>query len=144
MSSKEIFSSSLPGKNECDLCEKTFTHRKDLLRHQCTIHGEKSFECPLCPYKTVRKDKLVLHQKVHTKTSSDQAINGEHKNETKTQLSSKPKESQQSSNLKRKISHQDPVRASKYSRQENIIDPVDNEQFLNDIQKHENHNHACI
>ena len=74
MSSEEIFSSSLPGKNECDLCEKTFTHRKDLLRHQPTIHGEKSFECPLCLYKTVRKDNLILHQKVHTKTSSNQAL----------------------------------------------------------------------
>ena len=141
---KKFFSSSLPGKNECELCEKSFTHQKDPLRHQRTIHGEKSFECPLCPYKTVRKDKLVSHQKVHTKTSSDQALNGECKNETKAQLSSKPKESQQPSNLKRKISHQLSVRHSKYPRQENIIDPVDNDQFLNDIEKQENQNHAFI
>ena len=130
MSSEGILSSSLAGKNECELCEKSFTYRKDLLRHQCTIHGEKLFECPLCPYKTARKDKLVSHQKVHTKTSSDQALNGERKNEIKAQPSSKPKETQQSSNLKRKILHQDPVRSSKYPRQENIIDPADNDQFL--------------
>ena len=65
------------------------------------FHGEKSFECSLCPYKTVRKDKLVSHQKVYTKTSSDQTTNIKPKNETKTQLSSKkidlPKEP---SNLK--------------------------------------------
>ena len=54
MSSEEIFSSSLPGKNECELCEKSFTYRHDLLRHRRTIHGEKSFECDLCPYKTAR------------------------------------------------------------------------------------------
>ena len=113
MSSEEILSSSLAGKNECELCEKIFTHRKDLLRHQHTIHGEKSFECHLSQYNE-RKDKLVSHQKVHTKTSSDQALNRERKNETKTQPSSKPKETQQSSNLKQKISHQDPVRPSKY------------------------------
>ena len=144
MSSKEIFSSSLPGKNERELCEKTFTHQKDLLRHQRTIHGEKLFECPLCPYKTARKDNLILHQKVHTKTSSDQFLNRERKNETKIRPSSEPKESQQPSNLKRKISHQDPVKPSKYSRQENIIDPIDYEQFLNDIQKQENHDKAFI
>ena len=144
MSSEEIFSSSVPGKNECELCEKSFTHRKDLLRHQCTIHGEKSFECPLCPYKTARKDKLVSHQKIDTKTSSDQVTNIEPKNYTKTHPSFEHEETQQPFNLKRKISHQDPVRASKYSRQENIIDPDDNDQFLNDIQKHENQNHAFI
>ena len=144
MSSEKMFSSSLPGKNECELCEKTFTHRKDLLRHQCTIHGDKLFECPLCPYKTARKDNLIPHQKVHTKTSSDQVTNIELKNYTKTHPSSEPKETQQPPNLKRKISHQESVKPSKYPRKENVIDPDDNEQFFKDIQKHENQNHAFI
>ena len=34
--------------------------------------------------------------------------------------------------------------ASKYPQQENIIDPVDNEQFLNDIEKQENKDKAFI
>ena len=101
-------------------------------------HGEKSFECHLCPYKTARKDMLVSHQKVHTKTSSDQVTNIEPKNETKTQPSSKPKETQQRPKLKRKISHQESVRPSKYLRQQNIINPDDNEQFLYDIQDLQN------
>ena len=83
---------------------KSFAHQKDLLRHQHTIHGEKSFECYLCPYMTARKDKLLSYQKVHTKSSSDQALNRKRKNKTETQLSSKkinlPKETQQPSNLK--------------------------------------------
>ena len=86
MSSEGILSSSLAGKNECQLCEKSFVYCHDLLRHQHTIHGEKSFECSLCPYKTAKKDKLVSHQKVHTKTSSDQTTNMKPENETETQL----------------------------------------------------------
>ena len=79
MSSKGIFSSSLPGKNECQLCQKSFTYRHHLLRHQRTIHGEKTFECDPCPYTAARKDMLVSHQKVHTKTSSNQPLNGKPK-----------------------------------------------------------------
>ena len=48
MSSKGILSSSLTGKNECELRGKSFIHRQDLLRHQHTIHGEKTFKCHLC------------------------------------------------------------------------------------------------
>ena len=88
---------------------------------------------------------LISHQKVHTKSSSDRTLSGEPKNETKTQLSLNkidlPKEP---SNIKRKITHQESVRPSEYPRQENIIDLVDNEQFLSDIQKHENHDKAFI
>ena len=87
---------------------------------------------------------LISHQKVHTKISSDRTLSGKPKNETKTQLSPNkidlPKEP---SNIKRKITHQESVRPSKYPRHKNIIDPVDNEQFLNDIQKHENHGSIC-
>ena len=142
MSSEGTFSSSLAGKNECELCKKSFAYRHDLLRHQRTIHGEKKLKCHLCPYRTARKDMLVSHQKLNTNTSSDQALKRECKNETKTQLSSNkinlPNQTQQPSNLKRKISHQVPVSPCKYPRPENIIDPVDNDQFLNDIEKQEN------
>ena len=55
-----------------------------------------------------------------------------------------PKETQQPSNLRRKIPHQDQVTPSKHPRLENIIDSDDNEQFLNGIQKHENQDHARI
>ena len=136
MSSEGILSSSVTGK----------THGKDLLRHHRTIHGEKKFKCHLCSYRMARNDNLFLYQKVHTKSSSDQTPKIKPKNETKTQLSSKKidllKEIQQPSNLKCKIPHQYPVTDSKYPRQENIIDPVDYDQFLNDIQKHENHDQA--
>ena len=53
-----------------------------------------------------------------------------------------PKETQQPSGLKRKITHQDPVTPFRYSRPENIIDPDDNNQFLNDTEKHESQKQA--
>ena len=91
---------------------------------------------------------MVSHQKVQTKTFSDQTPDIEPKNETKTQLLFKninlPNQTQQPSNLKRKISHQDPVTFFKCPRPENIIDPIDNDQFLNDIEKQENHDQAFI
>ena len=141
MSSEGIFSSSVIGKNECELCQKSFTYRHDLLRHHRTIHGEKKFECPLCLYKTVRKSKLVSHQKVHT---SDQPLNRKPKAQFSSQKINLSNQTRQPSNLKRKISHQDPITPSKYPRPENIIDSVDNEQFLNDIEKQENKDHAFI
>ena len=61
MFSITILSSSLAGKK--------FIHQKDLFRHQHIIHGNKMFKCYLCLYKTARKDKLVSHQKTHTKSS---------------------------------------------------------------------------
>ena len=35
----------------------------EILRHWCTIHREKMFECPLCPNKTARKDKSFACRK---------------------------------------------------------------------------------
>ena len=76
MSREGISSSSLAGQNEFELCEKSFPHQKDLVRNQHIINGEKMLKCHLCPYESARKDKLVSHQKMRTKSSSDQALNG--------------------------------------------------------------------
>ena len=131
---KEFCQSCLAGKNECELCEKGFAHQKHLLRHQRSTHGEKMFECHLYPYNTARKDNLTSHQKVHTKSASDQALNRKRKNETEIQLSPKkinlPKETQHPSNLKCKIAHQDPSSSPTYPRLEKIIDPGNDEQLL--------------
>ena len=118
MSSITILSSSLAGKNECELCGKNFIHRKDLLRYQHTIHGDKKFMCYHCPYKTASKDQLVSHHKTHTKSFSDHAFNRKREaSEAEAQLSPKKinvsKESLQPSNLKQKITHQEPPSSHK-------------------------------
>ena len=39
-------SSSLTGKNDCELRKKLYTSKP--LRHQHATHGEKMFKCHLC------------------------------------------------------------------------------------------------
>ena len=67
-----MMSSSLTGKNECELCKKLYTSKP--LKNQHTIHGEKTFKCHLCSYKTARKGNHI-------------SLNRKCKNETKSQLS---------------------------------------------------------
>ena len=116
MSSEGILSFSPTSKNECELCGKSFIHRQDLLRYQRTTHGEKTFKCHLCPNKTGRKDNLTSHQRVRT---SNLVLNRKRK-ASETHLSPKrinlPKETQQHTNLKRKITHQEPVTPSIHPR----------------------------
>ena len=67
-----MMSSSLTGKNDCELCETPYPSK--LLRNPHTAHGEKMFKCHHCSYKTVRQSN---HTPVYRKR----------KNETKSQLS---------------------------------------------------------
>ena len=56
---------SLAGKNECELCRKTYKS-KHPLRHQHTIQGRKNYQMSSMTKKTVRKGNLISHQRVHT------------------------------------------------------------------------------
>ena len=109
MSREGISASSLSGQNEFEFCEKSFAHQKDLLMHQCTIHREKTLKCHLCLYESERNDKLVSHQKMHTKGSSEQALNGSH---TKLKPIYHIRKSQEP--------HQEPVLSPKHPQLENI------------------------
>ena len=109
--------------------QKSFAHKKDLLRHRSTIHGEKSFKCHLCPYKSARMDTLVSHQRTHTKTSFDQVFNGNLKaSEAETYLSRNkmnlPQETEPKElcNLTRKNSHQEKVSSLKHPQQKILLE----------------------
>ena len=91
----------------------------------------------------------MSHQKAHTQSSSDQSLNKKRKaSEVEAHLSPKKinvsKEFQHWSNLKWKITHQEPPSSPKQLRLDNIIDPDGNEQFLNNIEKHESQDQALI
>jgi hypothetical protein len=53
----------------CLICHKDFTHRKSLLRHERTIHGNITHKCSICNATFNRLDKLNSHVKSHTKKS---------------------------------------------------------------------------
>ena len=105
----------------------------------------ENIQIPSLPNKIVRKGNLISYQRVRT---SDLALNRK-KKASEAQLSPKrinlPKETQQPTNLKWKITHQESVTPSKHPRLENIIDPGDDEQFSKDIKKiHESKDQAHI
>ena len=103
-------------------------HSQDLLRHQRTIQREKRSNA-ISGQQDCKKDNLTSHQRVRT---SDLALNKKRKS-SEAQLSPKRinllKETQEPSNLKWKITHQESVTPSKHPRLENIIDPGDVNNF---------------
>lgn len=52
---------------ECPLCHKRIKRLYHFQRHMRIHSGEKSHQCPYCPYRSVRKDNLKSHLKTHEK-----------------------------------------------------------------------------
>lgn len=52
---------------ECPLCNKRIKRLYHFQRHMRIHSGEKSHQCPYCPYRSVRKDNLKSHLKTHEK-----------------------------------------------------------------------------
>nr|XP_042911052.1 zinc finger protein 460-like [Parasteatoda tepidariorum] len=55
--------------NRCAQCDKNFTTKKSLYRHQRSIHGNASYQCAQCNKNFNRKDALSRHVKFHCHTS---------------------------------------------------------------------------
>ncbi|XP_078502627.1 uncharacterized protein LOC144759789 [Lissotriton helveticus] len=50
----------------CNICEKSFTQKRNLLQHQRIHTGERPYHCTLCSKAFSQKATLVLHQRTHT------------------------------------------------------------------------------
>ena len=53
----------------CSFCPKKFKTKKDALRHEKRVHGEKTFQCPQCPKAYALIEDLRQHVKItHERT----------------------------------------------------------------------------
>ncbi|XP_078536384.1 uncharacterized protein LOC144822549 [Lissotriton helveticus] len=50
----------------CNICEKSFTQKGNLLQHQSVHTGEKPYHCTVCSKPFSQKANLVRHQRTHT------------------------------------------------------------------------------
>ncbi|XP_078506466.1 uncharacterized protein LOC144765880 [Lissotriton helveticus] len=50
----------------CNVCEKSFTQKGNLLQHQSVHTGEKPYHCTVCSKRFAYKAHLVRHQRTHT------------------------------------------------------------------------------
>lgn len=58
---RQLSSKAEEGKYKCNICNKCYTHRKNLNRHLQSHSGEKPFSCSVCHKNFVRKDNCQNH-----------------------------------------------------------------------------------
>lgn len=71
------------GRYRCPDCDKTFTQKKSLNRHQRSHASEKSFSCTKCSKAFTRKEDCERHQDVHSNTKEKYVCAGTLKDGTK-------------------------------------------------------------
>ena len=51
---------------QCIICDKSFSQKSALVRHVRGHTGEKPFQCDICEKSFIEKSKLMLHKRYHT------------------------------------------------------------------------------
>jgi uncharacterized Zn-finger protein len=64
--SEEDDGSSAVGSLKCDVCQKTFMHKKHLRRHKIIHSDLREYVCQDCGKSFRRKDNLQSHRRLHT------------------------------------------------------------------------------
>ena len=76
LSGEEPSDRNVPRPHPCEVCDKRFSQKCNLITHMRLHTGERPYVCPQCDKRFTQKGNLDAHLKTHSQTTSDPTSGG--------------------------------------------------------------------